>query len=397
MATSRRSIVALVTAATFTDVVAYSIAVPVLPDIGRRLGASPTTIGVLFASFGATLLLVSVPAGAWSDRVGRRAPMVGGLAALAGATSLFAFAGSLPGLFAARLVQGAADAVTWIVGFALLADLYAPDERGRVMGLVMSGSGFAFMIGPSIGGWLYEWGGMRLPFLAVAGASLAVLGAFLVVSVPEHRAPVDRVPIARLLGVPPVVSCAVAVVTIAATLAMLEPIVSLQLQTRLGVNPARVGLLFGAAAFATTLLHPIYGRLSDRWGGRRLTLIGLVVTAVALPGLGRATSFPSAVALFVVQACAGAVAIAPSLAYMAEVVSAAGVDSFGVAYGLYNFAWGMGILVGPGLGGYLFERVGFSTLTMIWAPALLLVAAALARVQWTSRRPAFQAGERDCS
>ena len=32
------------------------------------------------------------------------------------------------------MVQGAADGVTWVVGFALIADLYGPEDRGRVMG-----------------------------------------------------------------------------------------------------------------------------------------------------------------------------------------------------------------------------------------------------------------------
>ena len=73
---SRATAAGLVMFATFTDIVAYSVAVPVLPDLSRRLGASPTVIGFLFASFGVTLLLVSVPMGAVSDRVGRRAPLV---------------------------------------------------------------------------------------------------------------------------------------------------------------------------------------------------------------------------------------------------------------------------------------------------------------------------------
>src|SRR5207247_1715473 len=125
---SRAVAVALVTFATFTDLVAYSVAVPVLPDLSRRLGASPTMIGLLFASFGVTLLTVSVPMGAVSDRVGRKGPIVGGLIALAAASLLFAYADSLRWLFAARLVQGAADAVTWVVGFALVADLYDTNE-----------------------------------------------------------------------------------------------------------------------------------------------------------------------------------------------------------------------------------------------------------------------------
>src|SRR5437870_10108842 len=189
---SRAVAVALVTFATFTDIVAYSVAVPVLPDLSRRLGASPTMIGFLFASFGVTLLTVSLPMGAVSDRIGRKAPMVGGLAALAAATLLFAFADSLPWLFAARLVQGAADAVTWVVGFALIADLYGDDERGRMAGIVMSGTSVAIMIGPSLGGWLYELGGIRLPFLFVTALSAAAALGFIWFTPPAVRA--DREP-----------------------------------------------------------------------------------------------------------------------------------------------------------------------------------------------------------
>src|SRR5438105_373406 len=104
--TARSTAVVLVTMATFTDVVAYSVCVPVLPDLARRLGAGPTAIGLLFASFGVALLAVAVPMGAASDRIGRRAPLVAGLFTLSAATAVFAFAGSLPALTAARMIQG---------------------------------------------------------------------------------------------------------------------------------------------------------------------------------------------------------------------------------------------------------------------------------------------------
>src|SRR3954470_14147645 len=103
---SRAVAVAFVTFATFTDIVAYSVAVPVLPDLMRTLGASPTMVGLLFASFGVPVLLIAIPMGAVSDRMGRKAPLVAGLAGLTVATVLFAFAETLPALFVARLAQG---------------------------------------------------------------------------------------------------------------------------------------------------------------------------------------------------------------------------------------------------------------------------------------------------
>jgi multidrug resistance protein len=355
--------------------------VPVQPVRSEGRCSSATEIGLLFGSFGVTLLTVSIPMGAISDRVGRRGPMLGGITALGLATLLFAFATSLPWLFAARLVQGAGDAVTWVVGFALIADLYGPTERGRVMGFVMSGATFAFMIGPSIGGWLYEAGGIRTPFLGVAALAGVSLASFLWVHLPQQQAAREEVSIVGTLRVPAVAACAVAVMMASSTLSMLEPVLPLWLTSSLGAGPGRIGLLFGGGAVSSALLHPVYGRLADRYGGRRLTLIGLVLTACVIPLLSRAWSYPSAIGLYMLLASTVAIVITPSLTYMAEATSAAGVESFGVGYGLYNMAWGAGLLAGPSLGGFLFDRLGFPRLALVWAPSVIAITLLLARVK----------------
>jgi multidrug resistance protein len=382
---SRTFVLSLVGFATFTDIVAYSVAVPVLPDLTQRLGGSATTLGLMFASFGGVALVVAIPMGAVSDRIGRKAPLGGGLVVLAVATLMLAYADTLPSIFAARLVQGAADAVTWVVGFALLADTFEPAERGRASGIVMSGASSAYVIGPSLGGWLYELGGLRLPFLAVAGMSTAAAVATFWLSPPPTQTRRERVPVLAVLRVPAVGACTAAVILAAATVSMLEPVLGLHLQ-RLGLNPGRIGLVFGCAAVASATLHPVYGRLSDRFGARRLTLWGLVVSACVMPLMGFIVDFASAIPIFVVQTAALALVIAPSLAYMGEATSNAGLGSFGVAYGLYNVAWGVGLLGGPALGGFLFERVGFQGLALWWAPAVLLLTGLTARVRYGARR-----------
>ena len=162
---------------------------------------------------------------------------------------------------------------------------------------------------------------------------------------------------------------------------MQEPVLPLFLNARLGLGPARLGLLFGCAAVVSAILHPVYGRLADRWGGRRMMLLGLPLVACVLPLINLTWSYPSAIGFFVLTNCAVALVITPSLTFMAEAVSGAGVGSFGVGYGLYNMAWGAGLLAGPAIAGYVYERAGFEVLTLAWAPMLLVVAALLARVQ----------------
>ena len=355
---SRTTAAVLVTVAAFSDILAYSIAVPVLPDLSRRAGASPTVVGFLFATFGVSVLATAVPMGAVSDRIGRRGPLIAGAIGLALSTVLFAVANTLPLLFAARLAQGAADAVTWVVGFALIADLYTAEERGRVMGLVMSGTTIGFMIGPTLGGWMYESGGPRMPYLFVAALSAACAIGFVWMAAPPHVAVREHVSLGDLLRVRAVVVCIAAVVLGAGTLAMLEPTLALFLAEHVGLGPARIGLVFGAGSIVSAVLHPAFGRIADRTGGRRLVLIGLAGMACTLPVLARIDSFESALLINALFTVTVAIMITPSLSYMADATSAAGVQSFGVAYGAYNVAWALGLLVGPSIGGAAYRASG---------------------------------------
>jgi predicted MFS family arabinose efflux permease len=378
---SRAVAVVLVTCATFIDIIAYSIAVPVLPDLSRRLGATPTMIGLLFGSFGVTLLAVAVPMGAASDRVGRRLPLVAGMIALASASALFAFSGSLPWLFAARMVQGAADGVTWVVGFALIADLYGPGERSRVMAYVMSGTNVAMALGPSIGGWLYAIGGVALPFVFVAAVSLLCALGFAVIRLAPAAAKPPAPSAWSVMRAPAVAVCAAYVVIIGATLAMLEPVLPLFLNRRLGLSPPQIGLLFGVSAAVLIVMPIVYGHLFRRWGNRRLVRLGLVLSAAWLPMLALAGGVKSALALMVIEWMIVPLALTPSLAYMAEVTTIDGADAHGVGYGVYNTAWAIGLLLGPALGGFAFDRIGFGPLLFTWAVVAILLTLLLGRLQ----------------
>jgi MFS family permease len=101
--------------------------------------------------------------------------------------------------------------------------------------------------------------------------------------------------------------------------------------------------------------------------------------------LSLAWSSESAMAFYALEAAMVALVITPSLAYMADATSRAGVGSFGVGYGLYNMAWGAGLLWGPALGGFLFDRLGFPRMALLWAPCLVAITIAVGRVE--SRLP----------
>jgi MFS family permease len=235
------------------------------------------------------------------------------------------------------------------------------------MGMVMAGVGAGVMAGPPLGGWLYELGGIALPFLFVAGlAFLDGLARWLLITPPPLGERRSVSPLAAF-RVPAIVVCALAVVAGAGTISMLEPVLPLYYQAQLSFAPGEIGTLFGVAALSSTLLHPVYGRLSDRHGGRRLTLLGLGLSAALLPLMALPNAlFTVAPAMMILWGVLS-MTVTPSLAFMGEAATAAGLESYGLVYGIYNMAWAAGMLFAPAAGGFLYERLGFGLLCWAWA------------------------------
>jgi DHA1 family solute carrier family 18 vesicular amine transporter 1/2 len=185
----------------------------------------------------------------------------------------------------------------------------------------------------------------------------------------------------QVLRVRAIAVCALIVSIGAAGAAMLEPVLPLMLEARARLGPAAIGTLFGASALAASAMHPLYGRLSDRWSGRRLMLAGLVGFALMLPALNVVSGFQTAAMIMVPIWMVFGLFVTPSLTYFAQLASQAGVRAYGVVYGVYNVAWAVGLMSGPALGGFLFQHIGFTALTVAWSVSLLAVSLALARVR----------------
>jgi len=176
------------------DLVGFGIILPVLPLYAERYGASPATIGVLLASFSIAQLLLAPVWGAVSDRVGRKPVLVLSLAGTAVGSLVTGLAGSLPLLFAGRLLDGASGASV-SVAQASAADLAEPGQRARLFGLLGAAFGVGFVVGPALGS-LAALVDPRLPFFvaaALAGINAVVATRRLPETNPRHvSAPADR-------------------------------------------------------------------------------------------------------------------------------------------------------------------------------------------------------------
>lgn len=151
--------------ALFMDYMVYGAVLPLMA-YAPGSSAGEEHLGLLLSAY-AVGALGATPLFGWlGERKGCRGPMIQGVVLSAVATLLFVVAPNFPVLVVARLAQGAAAAATWIAGLALVAERYS-GRRIEMMGYALTGSTGGAVLGPLLGGWLYEAGGYTLPFLVL--------------------------------------------------------------------------------------------------------------------------------------------------------------------------------------------------------------------------------------
>ncbi|CAI7578625.1 unnamed protein product [Penicillium pancosmium] len=189
---SESFVVIVVSIAIFTDVFIYGMVVPIIPvalveRVGTREEDAQYWVSVLLAVYGATLLIGSPLFGWFADHSRyRKLPFVIGLLALGASTLLFIVARSMVLLIIARGLQGFSAAGVWVVGLAIVVDNVSPERVGEAMGQTTIGMTWGFLLGPTIGGVMYEKLGFYGTFMIpVALIALDVILRFAIIEVPR--------------------------------------------------------------------------------------------------------------------------------------------------------------------------------------------------------------------
>ncbi len=365
------------------DAMIYGLLIPVFPGYASRFGVDESIIGVVFGVYAVMLLLFSIPMGLLSDRVGRRPLIVAGMLLLALATALFAFSTTVTDLFVARAIQGISAAATWSAGLALLADISEPSRLGERMGVALSAVSLGIILGPVIGGLLFEYLGYTATFL-IPAVLVALVGiAVLALPVPAVRqGRPDILPRGNLL---PLAACAVVVVVVAGTYGVVDPYLPVYLNTSFFASPATIGAVFAVLAVAAILAQPAVGRVYDRYGGsRHLIGAGLLVSGFALVAAMQASSLPLIAAAVFTLGVALSSAMVPVMPILAGIYRGRG--SQGAAYGIYNTFYSLGLAAGPLVGAGIVGRWPLSAVFLLQATVLAVIGVlcwlAIGRLRW---------------
>jgi len=342
------------------------------------LGASMLVVGLLEGAAEATALIVKVFSGALSDWWGRRKPLAVlgyGLGALS--KPLFALATTVEPVILARLLDRVGKGIRGAPRDALVADIAPPALRGAAFGLRQSLDTVGAFLGPLLAtGLMLLWANdfHTVFWVAVIPAFLCVALLIFGVQEPDHPGRAPRVrPIQRenLRRLRPAYWWVVGIGAVFTLARFSEAFLVLRAQ--------QGGLALAWAPLVLIVMNIVYalaaypcGRLADRIDHRRLLAVGLALLIAADVLLA---SDNQGWALWVGIVLWG-LHMGMTQGLLATMVAdTAPPDLRGTAYGVFNLASGVALLVASALAGTLWDQLGSS---WTFACGALLAACALA-------------------
>lgn len=358
----------------------FGIMAFVLPIYSKRIGGNAVTIGGLFSIFSAVTLILRPIVGKALDRYGRKKFFVTAFLFYAAAMLTYSYAVNLALIYISRLIQAIGASFMWISAYSIAVDIAADEERGKSVGGVDGASSKGALYGTVIGfivlsqfslvkGWSLLFKGYAI---------LSVLGGFLAYKYIPETSKVNknmRVKEKEKLSKDFLkLLCIIFMSSISAS--MISPLIMIYLQDKFTTDVGVLAAAYVPAALVYAYLPSKLGGVSDRIGRIKPMIIGLIISGVVSLGIVGSSDIKILVALWAVESI-GIVMASP--AEEALVADLTGSSTRGSAYGVYLFTSSLGAVIGPILGGWLYDSLGHNIPFYINA-AVLLLDAALAAV-----------------
>ncbi len=332
--------------------------VPILPTYVTHLGGSLKMVGLVVGSYGLVQMLLRIPLGIWSDRIGKRKVFIILGVFLASASSLLM--GLFPSVLAmllGRSLAGAA-AATWVTFAVLFSSYFPAEDAPKAMGLAMFYSSIGQMIATFVGGYTAELFGWSVPFLL--GTAVGVIGLLLSLGVKEtewmDRAPMqvpELVAVGREKAL--LVVSGLAILTQCMTFATVYGFTPVFAES-IGATQGELSLLtfFSTLPVAIAALFSGSG-LMARFGEKQVIVSGFIVAALAAAVVPFTNTLPQ---LYITQAIGsfGRGVVFPVL--MGLSIQTVPEERRATAMGFFQAIYALGMFGGPVLVGIIGDMSG---------------------------------------
>lgn len=302
----------------FIDLIGFGIVIPILPILTKNIASRSgfflgpdMAIGMVVFCFAIMQFVFSPLLGSVSDRIGRRPIILGSIMVSAVGYFLLGFGQSLWILFLARIISGIGSA-NISAAQAYIADITPPQDRAKRMGLIGAAFGIGLIIGPPLGGWIFELGkhilhigtgemvhgklifpdgGLRLVGFFTAGLCLLnfAMAYFSIKESLSEKSADKRKFMDSFKGLVnvwkvPVLSELFLINLIYVMAFMMMQIISSVLwKEKYGINESSIGNLFGFMGLCSAIIQGgLIGFFQKKLGMMRMLIIGCPMVAVAI-------------------------------------------------------------------------------------------------------------------
>jgi DHA1 family tetracycline resistance protein-like MFS transporter len=383
----------------FIDLLGVGIVLPLLPEYVRIVERSSwpllvenraLIVGAMTAGFSLMQFLFAPIFGVLGDRFGRRPVLLISLVGsglsyivfgLADSLTFLSVEGIIAVLFISRMVAGATGA-SIATAQAYIADVTAPEERARGLGMLGAAFGLGFMLGPALGGVL-SGVSLATPAYVAAGLSLAN-AAFGFFRLPESL-PVEKrsktigrslnpfVRLQAIAGDLRVRPFLLSSILLNLAFAALQTNFAVFSAERFGFGPQQNAAVFAQIGLLAVIVQGfLIRRLVQRFGESRLAPVGMVLMS---SGFAAVALVPQAWMVFpaIALLSIGSGIATPSLSSL--ISRAIPSSEQGRVLGGVQAFTSLTMIIGPLLAGAMFEGIGQSAPYLFGA---LLLAASLA-------------------
>jgi len=273
-------VVAVLAFLQFTVVLDFMILSPLGAILLQDLHITTKQFGAVVSAYAFSASAAGILAAGFADKFDRKRLLLFFYSGFVLGTFLCGIAPSYEFLFVARMVTGLFGGVIGSISFAIIADLFPFEARGKVMGFVMTAFSASQVLGIPLGLYLSNHWGWHMPFLMIVAVSavVGVLIALRLKPINEHlKVRSDRNALRHLLKTlaePRYFWAFAATMLLAVGGFMLMPFGSTFSVENMGIPLEKLPVIYIATGVASFIAGPLLGRLSDSIGKYPMFCIG---------------------------------------------------------------------------------------------------------------------------
>ncbi|WP_286141467.1 MFS transporter [Mycobacterium sp. GA-1199] len=263
---------------------------PMYALYGEQMQFSVVTTTVVYAAYAGGVLFALLTFGRWSDAIGRRPLLLGGVVAALISAGVFVVADSVPLLVVGRVFSGLSAGVSTGTATAAVIEAAPPHWRSRAAAVATVANIGGLGAGPMLAGVLVEYAPMPLHLSFIVHIVLAALAGVAVLLVPETSPRSGRIALQRL-AVPPEVRSVFILAAIAgfagfAVTGLFAAVAPSFVTEVVGIdNQAVAGLIAGSIFAASALTQIATNTMRPQRAlavGCAILVAGMAILAVAL-------------------------------------------------------------------------------------------------------------------